>query len=164
MITRVCKIVMCFCLAIFAFLVTFGNVSDYGSNYAFVQHVLSMDTTFPGNALMYRSITNPSLWTAGYWLIIFGEGVTCVLFLLAAFKLWQARSAPAQEFQKAKDFMVIGATMGFLVWFLGFMAIGGEWFAMWQSETWNGQEAAFRFYISILAVLIFVMQPDPDRA
>ncbi|MDI6027541.1 DUF2165 domain-containing protein [Corticibacterium sp. UT-5YL-CI-8] len=164
MVTRVSKVVMCFCLAIFAFLVTFGNISDYGSNYAFVQHVLSMDTTFPGNALMYRSVTNPSLWTAGYWLIILGEGITCILFLVAGSKLWQARNAPAQEFQKAKDFMVIGATMGFLVWFLGFMAIGGEWFAMWQSETWNGQEAAFRFYISILAVLIFVMLPDPDRA
>ena len=42
------------------------------------------------------------------------------------------------------------------------MAVGGEWFLMWQSETWNGQQAAFRFYMSILAVLIFVMQPDPD--
>ena len=41
---------------------------------------------------------------------------------------------------------MIGTTLGFLVWFTGFLVIGGEWFAMWQSATWNGQEAAFRFY------------------
>ncbi len=31
---------------------------------------------------------------------------------------------------------------------------------MWQSKTWNGQQAAFRFYMTLLAVLIFVNQRD----
>ncbi|HTV70755.1 MAG TPA: DUF2165 domain-containing protein [Rhizobiaceae bacterium] len=162
MVVRLSKIVMCLCLAAFAFLVAFGNITDYGSNFAFVQHVLSMDTTFPGNALMYRAITSPTLWTVGYWMIILGEALTCILFLIASLRLWQARNGSAAAFDDAKTFAVIGATMGFLVWFLGFMVIGGEWFAMWQSSTWNGQEAAFRFYITILAVLIFVMQPERE--
>lgn len=162
MALRLSKIVMCLCLAAFAFLVTFGNITDYGSNFAFVQHVLSMDTTFPGNALMYRSITNPALWTAGYWLIIAGEGLTCILFLVASWRLWQARNLSGAEFDAAKSGVVLAATMGFLVWFFGFMVIGGEWFAMWQSQTWNGQDAAFKFYMTILAVLIFVNQPDRD--
>jgi hypothetical protein len=25
---------------------------------------------------------------------------------------------------------------------------------MWQSSTWNGQEAAFRFYLTVLAVRV----------
>lgn len=33
---------------------------------------------------------------------------------------------------------------------------------MWQSRTWNGIQPAFRIYLSILVVLIFVNQPDPD--
>ncbi len=162
MALRLSKIVMCLCLAAFAFMVTFGNITDYGSNYAFVQHVLSMDTTFPGNALMYRSITNPTLWTVGYWLIIVGEGITCILFLVAAWRLWSARNLSGAAFDDAKSGVVIAATMGFLVWFFGFMVIGGEWFAMWQSQTWNGQDAAFKFYMTILAVLIFVNQPERD--
>jgi predicted small integral membrane protein len=48
------------------------------------------------------------------------------------------------------------------VWFFGFMVVAGEWFAMWQSQTWNGQEAAFRFYMAVLGVLIFVALPDGD--
>jgi predicted small integral membrane protein len=162
MTLRFSKIVMCLCLAVFAFLVAFGNVTDYGSNFAFVQHVLSMDTTFPGNALMYRSITNPSLWTAGYWLIILGEALTCLLYLIAAWNLWQARKASGQAFNDAKKFAVIAATMGFLIWYFGFMVVGGEWFAMWQSDTWNGQQKAFMFYMTMLTVLIFVIQPDGD--
>lgn len=35
------------------------------------------------------------------------------------------------------------------------MVVGGEWFLMWQSHQWNGQEAAFKFYMAILGVLIF---------
>jgi hypothetical protein len=42
------------------------------------------------------------------------------------------------------------------------MVVAGEWFAMWQSATWNGQEAAFRFYVAVLAVLIFINQLDVD--
>ena len=52
--------------------------------------------------------------------------------------------------------------MGFLLWFTGFMVVGGEWFAMWQSQAWNGQQAAFWFYMTLLAVVIFVNQPDGD--
>ena len=54
--------------------------------------------------------------------------------------------------------------LGFVVWFFGFMVVGGEWFAMWQSKDWNGQEAAFRFYMAVLGVLIFVSLPDGDLA
>jgi predicted small integral membrane protein len=42
------------------------------------------------------------------------------------------------------------------------MVVGGEYFAMWQSKSWNGQEAAFRFYITLLGVLIFVNQRDSE--
>jgi predicted small integral membrane protein len=164
MTVRLSKIILCLCLAAFAFMVTFGNITDYGSNLTFVQHVLSMDTTFPGNRLMYRAITNETLWNAAYWLIILGEGLTSLLFLIGVFHLWQARHATAMAFNKAKRFALIGATMGFLVWFFGFMVVGGEWFAMWQSPTWNGQETAFRFYVAIIGVLIYLNQPDADLA
>ena len=38
--------------------------------------------------------------------------------------------------------------------------IAGEWFAMWQSANWNGQQSAFRILASYLLVVIFVMQPE----
>jgi hypothetical protein len=55
LITRLAKILISLSLALFCLLVAFDNVTDPHSNYEFVTHVLSMDTTFPGNTLMYRS-------------------------------------------------------------------------------------------------------------
>jgi predicted small integral membrane protein len=160
--SRLSKIMMVLGLSAFAFMVTFNNITDYDSNYEFVKHVLSMDTTFEGNKAMYRAITSPTLWNLGYWGIIAGEGLTGVLLLIGAIRMMRRADDPAVEFDRAKDFVLAGATVGFLVWFVGFMVVGGEWFLMWQSATWNGQEAAFRFYITILAVLIFVNQPERD--
>jgi predicted small integral membrane protein len=160
--TRIVKIVMIGCLALFALLVAFDNLIDYPTNYAFVRHVLSMDTTFPGNALLYRRITSPVLWNAGYALIIAGEGLTGLALGLATVALCRRLKAAGVRFDGAKRFVSIGAGLGFLVWFFGFMVVGGEWFQMWQSSHWNGQAAAFRFYMTILAVLIFVNQRDAD--
>lgn len=163
MASRYAKILMTFALATFAFLVTFNNITDYGSNFEFVKHVLSMDTTFPSNTAMYRAIETPLLWHIGYWGIIAGEGLTCLLLLNGAASMFAARNASGTDFDAAKKFMILGATLGFLVWFLGFMVVGGEWFLMWQSSSWNGQDAAFKFYMTILAVLIFVVQPERDH-
>jgi predicted small integral membrane protein len=160
MVGRLCKVAMLLCLAAFAFLVTFGNLTDYGTNFQFVRHVMSMDTTFANNAAMYRAITTPWMWHAGYALIIAGEALTCLFLLAGGIRLMLAIRLAAPEFQRKKDLALVGCTLGFAVWFFGFMVVGGEWFLMWQSATWNGQQSAFRFYMTILAVLIFVMQPD----
>src|SRR5215467_2281891 len=100
--TRIVKIVMLGSLALFAGLVSFDNLTDYQTNYAFVRHVLSMDATPPGNALMYRSISSPSLWEAAYALIIAGE---CATAGAAALLLRHLRS-PAATFNRAKGLAV----------------------------------------------------------
>lgn len=164
LITRYAKIVMALCLAAFCLLVAFDNITDYETNYLFVQHVMSMDTTFAGNALMYRAVTSPTAWHVCYWLIIAAEAVTGILFLAGAIRLFQLRNAPAVLFNQGKALVVAAGLLAFVVWFFGFMVVAGEWFAMWQSATWNGQEPAFRFYITALAVLIFVSLPDGDIA
>jgi predicted small integral membrane protein len=57
---------------------------------------------------------------------------------------------------------VLGLMLGFLLWQLGFMTIGGEWFGMWQSSQWNGVPSAFRFVMVIAAVLVFVAMRDDE--
>ena len=159
---RIAKIVMVASLALFAFVVTFDNITDYDTNFEFVRHVLSMDAIFPGSALLYRQVTSPGLWNFAYWLIIIGEGITSFVLGIAAVALLCHLRSDGARFNRAKRFVFIGATLGFLVWFFGFMVVGGEWFQMWQSQKWNGQQGAFRFYLTILAVLIFVNQEDGD--
>ena len=48
--------------------------------------------------------------------------------------------------------------MSILLWAGAFLTIGGEWFAMWQSEKWNGTETAVRnFMVSGIALAIVLL-------
>ena len=157
---RFAKILMVASLALYVLLVVFANLTDYDSNYIYLRHVLSMDTTFPGNRMMYRAITSPVLQNAMYVVIIALEMVVGVLFATATWRLWRARGACDAAFAAAKTPLVIGATIAFFLWFVIFLAIGGEWFVMWQSASWNGQEPAFRFVVCILLITMFVTQKE----
>ena len=159
---RAAKIVMVAAIAAFATVVAFGNITDYGTNFVFVQHVLSMDTVFERSTITYRAITNPALHHAAYALIIAAEAATAVLCWIGAAAMLRRRRAAADVFNRAKTFAVGGLTLGFLTWQLGFMTIGGEWFGMWMSPKWNGVPSAFRFVMVIVAVLIFVAMPDGE--
>ncbi|MDQ0316018.1 DUF2165 family protein [Amorphus orientalis] len=161
---RVSKILLTAGLAGFCFLVTLGNLADYGTNWQFVHHVLSMDTIFPDSDLKWRAVRSEEAQRTAYALIIIAEGLTFLAFLAATIAMARRITASKAAFQRAKSVTAIGVTLGFLLWFVGFMTVGGEWFAMWQSEMWNGQEAAFRFYMTILAVGIYVfLDNDGER-
>jgi predicted small integral membrane protein len=60
------------------------------------------------------------------------------------------------------DWSISARRSGFWCGSFGLLVVGGEWFQVWQSQTWNGQQAAFRFYVTILAALIFVNRQDAD--
>ena len=147
-------------IALHLSLAALGNVVDYGTNQAFVQHVLSMDTTFGKPALMGRAITDPAVQHLAYLAIIAAETLGALLLWAGLVRLWLARAAPAEAWQAAKGLAIFALVWAFSIWVVGFIAIGGEWFAMWQSEQWNGQAAATRFATVTGLVLLFVAQRD----
>jgi|SRR5690606_31890561 len=162
MAIRYSKILLTAAIALFATLAAFGNITDYGSNFAFVRHVLLMDTIFPNATIKYRAINNIVAHHAAYIVIIALEAMTAVLCWMGAWALFRNRRAAATAFNRSKRIAIIGLTLGFLVWQVGFMSIGGEWFGMWMSEQWNGVPSAFRFFVTIGIVLIYVAQRDDD--
>jgi predicted small integral membrane protein len=162
MILRICKAALVAAVAFFVTLVVFNNLTDYFSNYHFVEHVLSMDTTFPGNNGMWRAIRSADVDTVFYWGIIGWEIVTAVLCWWGTVDLSRTLKASSAVFNRAKNMAIAGLTVSLLQWFVAFISVGGEWFLMWQSKTWNGQEAAFRMFTCIGIVLIFLVIPDGD--
>ena len=158
---RIIKSLLVASVALFALLVALNNVIDYGSNFQFVQRVLSMDTTFPDNRLMYRAITSEAMHHLAYGIIIAMEALTGILCAIGAVQMFRARQATGAGFNTAKYIATLGLTTGILLWSTGFLAVGAEWFLMWQSAQWNGQEAAFRFTMVLFATLIFIHQSEP---
>jgi predicted small integral membrane protein len=162
MTLRVARILLVAAVAVFYTLVVFNNSTDYGSNYQFVHHVLLMDTTFPGNNGMWRAIHPPLIQTAFYDGIIVWEVVTMVLTWIGVVQLVRALRKPAAAFNSAKRFSIIALTLGMLLWFVAFISVGGEWFLMWQSKIWNGQDAAFRMFAVIGIVFTLLVIPDTE--
>ncbi|KAA0892624.1 DUF2165 family protein [Pusillimonas sp. ANT_WB101] len=162
MLIRYSKIGFVACIALFASLVAFGNMTDYGSNFEFVRHVLLMDTIFPTSTIHYRAIDLPALHHAAYIIIIALEALTALLCWAGAYRLVKRVKSSANDFNRAKNVAVSGLSLGFFVWQVGFMSIGGEWFGMWMSDQWNGVPSAFRFLVTIALVLIYLVQRDGD--
>jgi len=162
MMLRVTKVVLVAAVAFFYTVLVFNNVTDYGSNYQFVHHVLLMDTTFPDNQGMWRSIHVVGVQTVFYDGIIAWEAVTMALTWVGVFKLARAVRGPASAFNAAKRIPIAALVLGLLLWLVAFITVGGEWFLMWQSKIWNGQEAAFRMFTVIGIVFIVLVQPDTE--
>ena len=137
MITRLAKITLSASIALLMTFIAFNNLTDYGSNFAFVQHVMSMDTTFPNNNGMWRAITIPSLHHFFYTVIITWEALSAVICWIGAIKCFRARYSDSVEFNHAKDVAIGGLTLVLLLFTVVFLAVGGEWFMMWQSAAWN---------------------------
>jgi predicted small integral membrane protein len=163
MTLRIAKILLVFAVAFFYSIVVLNNMTDYNSNYQFVRHVLMMDSTIAGNRGMWRALNSPAWHTAFYVSIIAWQTVTMLLSWWGGACLVRALRKTAAEFNHAKRVAIVALTAGLLMWLVGFLSIGGEWFMMWQSKTWNGQEAAFRMFSIIGIVLLLVAQPDGDE-
>jgi predicted small integral membrane protein len=160
MIARISKCALLLGVTLYYSLVVFNNTTDYDSNYQFVRHVLMMDTTLPGNRGLWRAIDSPVVHTLFYGAIILWEALTGLLCAWGAIRMLRRLRAPAHAFQRSKSLAIAALTLGCLQWLVAFLCVGGEWFLMWQSHTWNGQDAAFRMFAVLGLVLLYISLPE----
>jgi predicted small integral membrane protein len=157
---RLCQLSLVAACALYMALVVFNNLTDYGSNFALVQHVLMMDSTFPGNSGLWRALHSNVIHHAFYVSIILWETACTVLLALGSVRLWSARHEPFAAWLAAKAHANTGLTLGLLLWFLAFITVGGEWFLMWQSSKWNGLGPALRLFTVMGFVLLLLNLPE----
>ena len=162
MSTRLAKISVTAACGALLVLVAVNNVFDYGVNFDVVRHILSMDMV-PGGPFGWRAITSSAAHHLLYLCIIAAEFCAGFAALAGAARLWTQRGAAARTFNAAKGLATAGVAGGFLLYFSGFMTVGGEWFQMWRAGPYNMQEPAFRFIGGIGIAMIFLSLPDPDE-
>ena len=118
-----------------------------------------MDTTFPGNAGMWRAIDKPWVHHAFYVMIISAELLAAFLCSMGTLRLYKSRQ-DLSAFKAQKRWAIYGLTLGIIIWLVGFISIGGEWFLMWQSEDWNGLDVAYKIVIVFGVGLVYLNSPD----
>ncbi|WP_017298457.1 DUF2165 family protein [Nodosilinea nodulosa] len=162
MAVRISKTLLVASIGLLALVIVLNNLTDYSANFRYIQHVLSMDTVLADSQLTWRAVASPTLQRATYGAIIATEFAIAMLCLAGTVRLMQNIGGSGAAFNQAKATAICGLTLAFLFWFVGFMVIAGEWFTMWQSADWNGQQPAFRFIGCVGFVLLYLSLTDGD--
>ena len=164
MTIRHCKIILVAVVALLFGMIALNNIFNYAVNFAFVAHVLSMDT-LPTNvnlplAAFHRAVHSPAVHHIVYNLIIAAETSIATLCFIGAIQLFRKRHT--DEFQNAKRWAIAGLTFGFSFLVTSFITTGGEWFYLWLApEPWSGAlNAATRLVLIDSVALVFLVLPE----
>ena len=158
--SRLIKILFSCVVALYVSLVCFNNIFDYKSNFPFIRMVATMEDTFSKERNGWRSI-NTMLWHHVLFILILMWELSVTFFMwLGSLRMIRKLRSAGTEFKQAKKYTSVGLALGVLLWFGVFITIGGEWFLMWQSKTWNAQTTAFFLTACFLLFLIHHNQED----
>jgi predicted small integral membrane protein len=97
-----------------------------------------------------------------YYGIILWEIATALLLCWGATRLARDLRNTADAFNRTKGVAILALTLSLLMWLVAFVSIGGEWFLMWQSRAWNGEDAAFRMFTIVGIVLLVLTRPESE--
>lgn len=142
--------------------IAFNNLTDYNSNLFFVQGVFSMEDTFSYPVNSWRAVQSPALIHVGYWSIILTEMIAALCLWIGLVRMILNRTFTTEQFSPGNAWVIRGLMLALLLWFFGFVIVGGEWFLMWQSEKFNAQPTAFQLAIFYLLLLMYYSRPIAD--
>ncbi len=157
---RLIKIFFGVSIGLYMLLVCFNNIIDYGSNFEFVSKVSGMEDIFSNKRNGWRSINSKLLQNIFYLIIIAWELLITIFVAIGIIRMVSKLKSSAVDFEYSKKFLTIGLFLGVILWFSLFVTIGGEWFLMWQSKIWNGQNTAFLLTICFMLFLIYQNMHD----
>ena len=155
LIGRIGTAVLTTCLGVYFILVAFNNISDYQTNFSFVEHVMSMDSIPPDVSVQWRAVRSPFVHHLSYALIIAWELTAGLLSFIGGINLFR-NLKESNRFIQYRWLAQTGLWVGLLIWVLPFIVIGGEWFMMWESAVWNGELAALRMFTINAFTLLFL--------
>jgi predicted small integral membrane protein len=145
--------------ALFCALQNIANLDQAKAAFAYVMSGAGQET-YP-HTLFFKS-GSPALVWAALVIVLAGEFSIAFFGLKGAWDLFSARNGSMKQFQGAKTAGLYAGALALLVWFGLFLAIGANFFQMWQTPMGaSSQDHAFQFAaISALAILFVYLTPD----
>lgn len=160
---RIGKVLMVLALGLFMLLAAFNNILTLGdkpfSANGAVAMTIGMQETGQHPNLMWRAIESPVVVWVGAFGIVIAEIVAGALALWGALNMWKARAASSVDFHASKKKGLEGLTVMAVLYLLGFQAIAGEWFMVWQTPA-PTINASFINLAMALLVMIWVNTAD----
>jgi predicted small integral membrane protein len=157
---RLIKIFFGISVGLYMLMVCINNITDYDANFQFVSKVSGMDDVFSREKNGWRAINSLTLQHISYLFLIGWELMVTIFITLGVVSMLRRFRGESADFINSGIMLRTGLFLGTILWFTMFVTVGGEWFLMWQSKIWNGQNTAFMLTICFLLFLIYLNQPD----
>jgi predicted small integral membrane protein len=138
------------------------NISNLDEARGALAYVISGagQETYKHTLFFYSS--SPALAWFALAVVLAGEFAVAVFGIKGAWDLFVARNGTTKQFEAAKTAGLYAGALALLTWFGVFLAIGANFFQMWQTPMGsNSQDHAFQFAaISVLTILFIYVTPD----
>ena len=138
------------------------NIANIDQAHAALAYVISgADQKIYPHTLFFYSNSSAVHWAA-LVLVLIGEFAVGFFGLKGAWNMFTARHGSAKQFHAAKATGLWAGGLALLTWFGLFIAVGANFFQMWQTEMGSGsQDHAFGFAAMSAIIVLFVYQ-TPD--
>jgi predicted small integral membrane protein len=145
--------------ALFCALQNLANINEARGALVYVISGAGQET-YPHTLFVYSS--SPALAWAALAVVLAGEFAVAAFGIKGSWDLFTARSGSAKQFQAAKTAGLYAGALALLLWFGLFIAVGANFFQMWQTPMGtSSQEHAFQFAAgSALTILFVYLTPD----
>lgn len=155
---RIIKIMLILLVAIWGAIGALGNLFHWALTTDAVRSVVSM-AGIEGSPP--QATENAIVIFLGAAFIVSGKMATAILCGVGAMRMWRARSADQEIFQKSKTWALIGCAAALAMLFGGFVVVADTLFLMWQTP--EGQMAgamAFRYGGFIALIMLITAQRE----
>ena len=161
MVIRLLKIVFIAFISLLCLFYAAQNVANLDACYQAFAYVMGAEDhqVYPDS--IFPAIRSSVVIWLVLALVVTFEFAAGLLTAKGAWDLWGARKAPAEDFNDAKTYALVGCGMGIVIW-LGFFAVfGGALFQMWQTEIGAASmDVAFQFFVACALVFLIVSRAD----
>ena len=153
---RLTKIVLILLVGLWGLISGIHNLLDTGTGYKAVADVVGSDFVAG-----WKAIESPLFIWLAFSIIPLAKFVTAFMCLPGGFRMWQARKAPAADFNQSKRLAVVGCAVSIAMLYGAFMVAAESYFGAWMSELGAlALPVAFRYIGSIGIIMIYVHMPD----
>jgi len=161
MAIRYLKLILVLFVGLEAWFYFAANIANWDSGLAAIGYVLGQDGHEYYPVHIFPSLTSPVAHVIAFLIILSGEFLVGALSLKGALDLWKMRNASAEAFNASKRYAIMGCSMAMVVWFGGFIVVGGALFQMWQTELGDSSfDGSFVYAVTAGLILLFVDRPD----
>ena len=158
-VVRIIKIILIVLVGLWGLIGGLGNLALTDSGFTATAEVVG--AAGRSGVADWQRIENPLLIWAAWALLPIGKLATAALCFFGAWRMCLSRHSPADQFNAAKAFGLLGCGIAIAMMFGVFMVAADTYFKIWQAELGSRvMPIAFRYVGSIGIIALFVNQPD----